>query len=215
MTRDAFLVGLVTLIVTIDPVGLIPVFLSLTRGASHAERRSIALRAAIVTFAILSFFVLAGSWLLRWLEVSLAAFRISGGLLLFWISFEMVFEKRAQREQQTADVALGKDRIRDVAAVPLAIPLMAGPGAITAVILLASRSDASALAFVSLLALIAMVTLVCYLVFLAAARLSTLLGATGNHVLSRMLGVVLSALAVQFVIDGLRTVFSAPVVPAG
>jgi multiple antibiotic resistance protein len=210
MTREAFLVGLVTLLVTIDPVGLIPVFLSLTRGVDRAARSLIALRASAVAFAILSFFVLAGDWLLRWLEVSLAAFRISGGLLLFWIAFEMVFEKRAEREQQTADVALGKDRIRDVAAVPLAIPLMAGPGAITAVILLASKSDGKLMSVASLLGLIAIVVAICYIVFLAATRLAHLLGATGQHVLSRMLGLLLSALAVQFVVDGLRALLSAP-----
>ncbi len=210
MTREAFLVGLVTLLVTIDPVGLIPVFLSLTRGMDRAARGSIALRAAVVAFAILSFFVLAGDWLLRWLQVSLAAFRISGGLLLFWIAFEMVFEKRAEREQQTADVALGKDRIRDVAAVPLAIPLMAGPGAITAVILLAAKSDGTIMSLASLLGLIAVVVAVCYIVFLAATRLAHLLGATGQHVLSRMLGLLLSALAVQFVADGLRALLSVP-----
>jgi multiple antibiotic resistance protein len=210
MTREDFLVGLVTLLVTIDPVGLIPVFLSLTRGLDRAARGAIALRAACVAFLILSFFVLAGDWLLRWLAISLAAFRISGGLLLFWIAFEMVFEKRAEREQQTADVAMGRDRIRDVAAVPLAIPLMAGPGAITAVILLASRGDGGVMSFASLLGLIAIVTLVCYIVFLAAARLAHLLGATGQHVLSRMLGLLLSALAVQFVVDGLRALLSAP-----
>jgi multiple antibiotic resistance protein len=208
MTRESFLVGLVTLLVTIDPVGLIPVFLSLTRGS---DRAAVALRASVVAFLILSFFVLAGDWLLRWLSVSLAAFRISGGLLLFWIAFEMVFEKRAEREQQTADVAVGKDHIRDVAAVPLAIPLMAGPGAITAVILLAAQGDGQLLSLASLLGLIAIVTGVCYLVFLAAGRLAHLLGATGQHVLSRMLGLLLSALAVQFVADGMRALLSAPV----
>jgi multiple antibiotic resistance protein len=209
MTREDFLVGLVTLLVTIDPVGLIPVFLSLTRDLDRAARGAIALRASWVAFIILSFFVLAGDWLLRWLAISLAAFRISGGLLLFWIAFEMVFEKRAEREQQTADVAIGRDRIRDVAAVPLAIPLMAGPGAITAVILLASRGDGRVMSLASLLGLIAIVTLICYLVFLTAARLAHLLGATGQHVLSRMLGLLLSALAVQFVADGLRALLSA------
>jgi multiple antibiotic resistance protein len=209
MTREDFLVGLVTLLVTIDPVGLIPVFLSLTRDLDRAARGAIALRASWVAFIILSFFVLAGDWLLRWLAISLAAFRISGGLLLFWIAFEMVFEKRAAREQQTADVAIGRDRIRDVAAVPLAIPLMAGPGAITAVILLASRGDGRVMSLASLLGLIAIVTLICYLVFLTAARLAHLLGATGQHVLSRMLGLLLSALAVQFVADGLRALLSA------
>lgn len=210
MTREAFLVGLVTLLVAIDPVGLIPVFLSLTRNMDRAARGAIAFRASCVAFAILSFFVLAGDWLLRWLEVSLAAFRISGGLLLFWIAFEMVFEKRAERERQTADVAVSKDHIRDVAAVPLAIPLMAGPGAITAVILLASKSDGSIVSLSSLLGLIAIVVASCYGVFLAAARLAHLLGATGQHVLSRMLGLLLSALAVQFVADGLRALLSAP-----
>lgn len=208
MDADSFLIGLVTLFVTIDPIGLIPVYLSLTQNASPQARRATALRACVIAFVILGFFLLAGSWLLRWLEVSLAAFRISGGFLLFWIAFEMVFEKRAARERRTADEALGEDHLRDVAAVPLAIPLMAGPGAITAVILLASKGDGDALALATLLGLIAVVTSLCFVAFLAASRLSHLLGATGNHVLSRMLGVLLSALAVQFVIDGVRTAFA-------
>jgi multiple antibiotic resistance protein len=210
MNRDELFVGLVTLLVTIDPVGLIPAYLSLTRGLDWRERNGVAARASIVAFIVLGFFVLAGSWVLRWLEISLAAFRISGGLLLFWIAFEMVFEKRAAREQQRADVARDKDRVRDVAAVPLGIPLMAGPGAITAVILLASRGDGHALAYAALLGLIGIVMGVCYAVFLASARLAHLLGETGQHVLSRMLGVLLSALAVQFVADGLRAMISAP-----
>ena len=207
MTGDAFIVGFVTLFVTIDPIGLAPVFLTLTGRLDAAARRASAFKASIYAFAILSFFIIAGDWLLRWLEVSLAAFRISGGLLLFWIAFEMIFERRADRDEQTADVALGKDRIRDVAAVPLAIPLMAGPGAITAVILLASENQRDLLGLVSLLGLVALVACVCLLVFLAAARLARLLGTTGQHVLSRMLGVILSALAVQYVVDGIRALW--------
>ncbi len=119
--------ALVTLLVTLDPPGLAPIFLSLTRGMSATERRQVAWRACLIAFCIMAFFAIAGDALLRLLGVTLPAFRIAGGLLLFWIAFEMVFERRNARKQQTADVAITQDHIRNVAAFPLAIPLMAGP----------------------------------------------------------------------------------------
>ena len=121
------------------------------------ERRRVAARAALIAFCILAFFGLGGEVLLRLLGVGLPAFRIAGGLLLFWIAFEMVFERSSDRKQHTAEVAITQDHIRNVAAFPLAMPLMAGPGAITAMILLAGRAETSPLALALLLALVAAV----------------------------------------------------------
>ncbi|KQU50949.1 MarC family transcriptional regulator [Bosea sp. Leaf344] len=209
MTLDYLTSALVTLLVTLDPPGLAPIFLSLTRGMSDAERRQVAVRACIIAFGIMAFFGLAGDVVLKALGVSLPAFRIAGGLLLFWISFEMVFERRNERKAQTAQIAITQDHIRNVAAFPLAIPLMAGPGALTAMMLLAGRAEGSWLQFGALAAITALVILSCLVVFLLATPIARLLGVTGNVVLTRLLGVILAALAVQFVIDGVRAVIRA------
>jgi multiple antibiotic resistance protein len=202
MLFDYVSAALVTLLVTLDPVALAPIFVSLTRGMNADERKRVALRASLIAFGILTFFGLGGELLLRLLGVGLPAFRISGGLLLFWIAFEMVFERRNERKQHTADIAITEDHIRNVAAFPLAIPLMAGPGAITAVILLAGRAGGNIAYLSALLILIALGILSCLVVFSAADRVSRWLGVTGNVVLTRLLGVILAGLAVQFIIDG-------------
>jgi multiple antibiotic resistance protein len=207
MLLDFISAALVTLLVTLDPVALAPIFVSLTRGMNAGERRRVSTRASIIAFCILAFFGLGGEVLLRLLGVGIPAFRISGGLLLFWIAFEMVFERRNERKQHTADVAITEDHIRNVAAFPLAIPLMAGPGAITAVILLAGRADGNIVYLTSLLILIALGILSCFLVFSAADRVSRWLGVTGNVVLTRLLGVILAGLAVQFIINGVKDLF--------
>ena len=205
MLLDYISAALVTLLVTLDPVALAPIFVSLTRGMNASERRRVALRASLIAFGILAFFGLGGEILLRLLGVGIPAFRISGGLLLFWIAFEMVFERRNERKQHTADIAITEDHIRNVAAFPLAIPLMAGPGAITAVILLAGRADGNVVALGALIGLIALGVLSCFLVFSAADRVSRWLGVTGNVVLTRLLGVILAGLAVQFIINGIES----------
>lgn len=196
--------ALVTMLVTLDPPGLAPIFLSLTRGMSEGERRQVAIRASIIAFCIMAFFAVAGDVVLKALGVSLPAFRIAGGLLLFWIAFEMVFERRTERKQQTAETAITQDHIRNVAAFPLAIPLMAGPGALTAMILLAGRAHGDPLLLATLAVICGLVVFSCLLVFLTATPIAKLLGVTGNIVLTRLLGVILAALAVQFVIDGIK-----------
>src|SRR5918997_974332 len=201
MLLDYVSSALVTLLVTLDPVALAPIFVSLTRGMTKDERGRVALRASLIAFGILAFFGLGGEVLLRLLGVGIPAFRISGGLLLFWIAFEMVFEPR---KQHTADIAITEDHIRNVAAFPLAIPLMAGPGAITAVILLAGRADGNIAYLSALLILIALGILSCLIVFSAAERVARWLGVTGNVVLTRLLGVILAGLAVQFIINGIE-----------
>src|SRR4051812_39591128 len=133
---DFLTAAVVTLLVVVDPPGLGPIFLGVTRGMTAAQRRSVAWRAAVIATGVLAFFALVGEPFLRLLGITAPAFRIAGGLLLFWIAFEMVFERRSERKASTAEIAITKDHISNVAAFPLAIPLMAGPGAITATMLL-------------------------------------------------------------------------------
>ena len=135
--------------------------------------------------------------------------KLIGGLLLFWIAFEMVFERRGERKAQTAETAITQDHIRNVAAFPLAIPLMAGPGALTAVMLLAGRAEGEATLLAALAAITALVIGTCLLIFFGASSIARLLGVTGNVVLTRLLGVILAALAVQFVIDGIHAAIRA------
>jgi len=201
---DYFTSALVTLLVTVDPPGLAPLFLGVTPGMSKAERRQVAIRAVIIAFAIMAASGLVGAQLLSALGIGLPAFRTAGGLLLFWIAFEMVFGRRNDRKSEQANTAITIDHIRNVAAFPLAIPLMAGPGALTATILLAGRAEGDLLRLAVLMAVIAGVMLSCLVVFLAAGRIAGWLGVTGNVVLTRLLGVILAALAVQFVADGVR-----------
>jgi multiple antibiotic resistance protein len=204
MIYDFAAAALVTLLVTLDPPGLAPIFLSVTRGMSDAQRRVVAIRASVIAFALLAFFALAGDALLKVLGVSLPAFRIAGGLLLFWIAFEMVFERRNERKQNTAEVAITKDHIQNVAAFPLAIPLMAGPGALTAMMLLAGRAGGDPWMLSLLVGIAALVVVSCTVTFFLATPISRLLGVTGNVVLTRLLGVILAAMAVQFVVDGVK-----------
>ena len=140
--------------------------------------------------------------MLKLVGIGVPAFRIAGGLLLFSIAYEMLFDRRSQRQGSVAQNALTADQARNIAAFPLAIPLMAGPGAITATILLASSARPSPVSFAGLIAMILAVVAICYAVFRAAGPLSNALGVTGNTVLQRLLGVLLSAMAVQFVVDG-------------
>ena len=202
MALDFLKTALVTLLVTLDPPGLAPLFIGLTLGMTKAAKREVALRASVIAFVILAAFALGGRFVLGALGVTIPAFRIAGGLLLFYIAFDMLFALKAERRSEIVTDAMAIDHIRNVAAFPLAIPLMAGPGSITATMLLADRASGDWLTLAGLLAIIALAMAVSLVALLAAERLSGLLGATGRVVLTRMLGVVLAALAVQFAIDG-------------
>lgn len=203
MPLEFLIPALVTLVVVVDPVGLVPTFIGVTEGLPATARRSVALRASLIAALILAGAALIGDWLLRSLSIGLPAFRIAGGLLLFSIASEMVFGVRIVRQTQQAEEAI-EEHVRNIAAFPLAIPLMAGPGAITATVLLAGRAGGDVLKLSLLLAVIVAVVALCLLVFTFAGRIARLLGVTGNTVLSRLLGVLLAALAVQYVIDGVR-----------
>lgn len=193
----------VTLFVVVDPIGLVPSFIAVTHGLPARAQRKVALRASLIAAIILAGSALIGDWLLRTLSITLPAFRIAGGLLLFSIASEMVFGVRVARQSQQAEEAI-EERMRHIAAFPLAIPLMAGPGAITATLLLAGRTGGASDRLALLLGVIALVLAICFMVFTVAARIARVIGITGNVVLSRLLGVLLAALAVQYVIDGVR-----------
>ncbi len=199
-----FLVSaIVTLVVVVDPIGLVPSYLSVTRGMSRALRRRVAFRASLIAALILIGFALAGNWFLAQLAITLPAFRIAGGLLLFAVASEMVLGIRTERESKEAEQAL-EDRARNIAAFPLAIPLMAGPGAITATLLLSVRAAGEPVMLAGLIGVVVVVASICFLAFVLAEPIERLLGTTGNIVLTRLLGVLLAALAVQFVIDGIK-----------
>jgi multiple antibiotic resistance protein len=199
--------ALLTLFVVVDPIGLAPTFLAVTDGLPRTARRAVAARASIIAGAILIGAALIGNWLLDTLAISLAAFRIAGGLLLFSIASQMVFGVRMRREGEEAEQAI-EEHVRNVAAFPLAIPLLAGPGAITAAVLLAGRAEGNVVLIGVLIAVVVLVAAACLATFLFAERISGLLGMTGNIVLSRLLGVLLAALAVQYVVDGIRSILA-------
>ena len=196
----------VTLLVTVDPIGTAVMFLGLTTPATHPHRHGMAWRGTLLATAILLAFAVAGQLLLDMMGISLAAFRIAGGLLLFVLATDMVLALHSGIRSTTEPEQEEAARSRDVAVFPLAIPLLAGPGALTSIMLL--MGEASGLAAQSrVLAALALVMGLALIALLAAAQVSRLLGITGANVVTRVLGVVLAALATQFVIDGVRESF--------
>ncbi|MGN6461197.1 MAG: MarC family protein [Pseudolabrys sp.] len=203
---DYLVAATVTLVVVMDPFGLVPIFLAVTQSIPKAARQQVALRAAVLAAIILAGAALIGDWLLRALSISLPAFRIAGGLLLFSIASEMVFGVRIRRQSEDAEKAIDEE-VRNISAFPLAIPLMAGPGAITATVLLSGRAASEPMLLALLLGVIVLVCLLCFVLFIAAERIRTVMGGTANVVLERLLGVLLAALAVQFVVDGAKAIW--------
>lgn len=204
---DYLLEAFVTLFVTVDPLGLAPLFIGLTAGLGADDRRHVALRATGIATGILVAFALIGGKLLALLGISLPAFRIAGGLLLFSTAFQMVFSQKEPRDKTDADRAVTLDHVRDIAAFPLAIPLLAGPGAISASILAASKAP-SYTALGAFVGLIVAVMAICLAVFLAADPIDRRIGETGRIVIGRLLGLLLAALAVQFVADGVKAILA-------
>jgi multiple antibiotic resistance protein len=207
--QDYVTSALATLLVIADPIFMSALFLGLTQHLDKAQRREVAWRGTLIAFCILLGAGLGGARLLDLLGISLSAFRIAGGLLLLSAAAEMVFDRRGNRQQDIATKAVTVDHVRNIAAFPLAIPLMAGPGGITAMILLAGKANGDTSKLMALYAVAGIVMFACYLAFLAAERISMALGITGRAVISRLLGIILAALAVQFVIDGVETLLTA------
>lgn len=203
---DSMINAFTTLLVTVDPPGLAPLFLGLTQGMTRGERKQVAVRGSLIAFAILAVFALFGASILGALGISMGAFRIAGGLMLFVISFEMIFEKRNERKEKTTDAAITKDHIHNLAVFPLAIPLIAGPGAISATVLIAGTMDGVA-GKVQLIGVIAVCLALVFAALILAERLNRFLGVTGRALLTRLLGVLLAALSVQFVVDGVKSAF--------
>ncbi len=201
---DAMLNIFVTLLVIIDPAGVLPIFLSVTAGMTGGERRSVAFKSVTIAFALLIVFALAGNVVLETLGITIHAFRIAGGMLLFYIAFEMIFEKRQARHEKASQTAITKDDISNIAVFPMAIPMIAGPGAISATILLAGKTGNDWEAFGVLIGLIACVMALLLITFLLGNTVDKALGVTGRNILTRLMGVLLAALSVQFVADGIR-----------
>jgi MarC family membrane protein len=206
MNVELIINAFVTIIVMFDPPGLAAIFLGLTTGMTRGQRLQVAMRGTITSAGILAVFAIAGASILNILGISLGAFRIAGGLLLFWIAFEMIFEKRHERQEKSAERAITKDHISNVAVFPLAIPLIAGPGAISAVILLAGSFYAP-VERAGLIGVIIAASLVLFAFLVIAERIDQFLGDTGRTILTRLLGVILAALSVQFVVDGIKQAF--------
>lgn len=200
---ELYISAFITFFVVIDPPGCAPIYAGLTTDASAAQRRSMAIRAVGIAGAILLGFALFGEDLLRALHISLDAFKIAGGIMLFLIALEMVFEKRTQRREDRAQQVIEDAEAEDVAAFPMAMPMIAGPGSIASVMLLMSQNSGltSALVVLGALATILAVTLIA---LLAAGPLMRVMGAKIEAVITRLLGVLLAALATQFVLDGLE-----------
>jgi len=195
-----------SLFVVIDPVGVAPIFLALAGGRAEAERRSIARRAVVVAGGILLSFLVGGSWLLGQIGISLDAFRVAGGLLMFAIARDMVF---VQRERETKEEEQEAHAKEDITVFPLAIPLIAGPGALASVMILAGEARGHQFGFAIVLAMTAAVLVLVYVALRMSALLARLLGRTGVNVVTRVLGVLLAALAVEYVASGARGLWRA------
>ena len=204
---ELFVSSFVTFFVVIDPPGCAPIFASLTSGTTAAHRRAMALRSVAIASGILLFFGLFGEDLLDALGISLAAFRIAGGIMLFLIALEMVFERRTARRESRVQEVNASPEHEDISVFPMAIPMIAGPGSIASIMLLMARSNGldQSLVVLGSLAAILILTL---LALLAAAPLMRFLGHKVEAMITRILGVILAALAAQFVIDGINVSFA-------
>lgn len=201
MELATIITAFATLFVVIDPIGLTPVFVALTHGATPQERRAIASRAALVAIGILTLFGLFGESVLGFIGISMPAFRIAGGILLFITALDMLFERRGKRREDQA-----AERV-DPSVFPLALPLIAGPGAIASMILLSGQSRDWADLLAVHLVMVATVS-AAFVMFLVSGLLERILGKTGINVVTRLLGMLLAALSVQFVVDGVLDIAS-------
>ena len=200
---ELFGTAFITLAVIVDPPGCAPIFASLTAGTDAAHRRKMAIRSSLVAMFVLLFFSLLGKALLDTLGITLPAFRLAGGIMLFMIALDMVFEKRTERREERAEEIKGTPEAEDISVFPMAIPMIAGPGAIASVMLLMSRAHDWNERAVVLGAIVAVIVLT-LLALLAAGPLMRMIGAKLEAMITRILGVILAALAAQFVVDGLK-----------
>jgi multiple antibiotic resistance protein len=196
----------VVFFVVVEPISLIPLFAGLTEGASPAYQRNMAGKATAIALGICVLFALAGAKFLQIMGIELSSFRIAGGTLLFLISLEMVFARTSGTRSTTPEQEEAKKR-EDISVFPLAFPFIAGPGALATILLTAGEIWGKPALFAGFLGVVALVIVLCWGLMLAAPRLMNVLGVTGANVMSRLSGVVLAALAVQFIVDGVRGSF--------
>jgi len=205
---ETFLYAFVALLVIFDPPGTAAIFIAITPRDSDAKRREQAVRAVGISFAVLAGFALGGEWLMRAMGVTLPAFQVAGGILLFLLATDMVMVRdsglRRTTERETAEA----ERETDIAVFPLAIPLIAGPGAMTTMVLLRGRAGDDPWLLAALGAALAVALLVTLVSLLAAKRLMRLLGETGTNVIGRVLGLIVAALAAQITLDGVRAILA-------
>lgn len=207
METAALITAFTTLFVIIDPIGLTPIYIALTNGMSPKHRRGIAIRACLVGAALLIVFGIFGEAILNFVGISMPAFRIAGGILLFITALEMLFQRRQKRRESNAEEA--HEDFDDPSVFPLGIPLIAGPGSLTTMILLTDGAKTSSMLW-AIFAVMIMIVLIVFIFFQLAPSIEKLLGKTGIIVVTRLLGMLLAALAVQFVITGLIEAFSGP-----
>jgi multiple antibiotic resistance protein len=197
----------VVFFVVVDPISLIPLFAGLTVGASHRYKKRMAGKASMIALGICVMFALAGARFLDIMGISLNSFRIAGGTLLFLIALDMVFARPSGTRSTTSEREEAQKR-EDISVFPLAFPFIAGPGALATILLTAGEVGAQPLLFAGFLAIVALVLIVCWILMLATPRLMKVLGVTGANVVSRLSGVILAALAVQFIVDGIHGSFA-------
>ncbi len=204
MLEQLFFSAFITLFVLIDPPGCAPIYAGLTADASRAQTLSMALRASVIATGILVGFGLFGARLLAAMHIQLDSFRIAGGIMLFLIALDMVLDRNTERRSERAEaVKASRPVVKDVAVFPMAMPILAGPGSIAATMLLTARASGPTEMAVILAALV-IVMAMAFVSMLAARPIIRLLGAQIEAVVTRLLGVLLAALAVQFVVDGLK-----------
>lgn len=207
MMWNVIIPAFATLFVIIDPIGLTPVFVGLTKGTDQAHRRKMALRGVMIGGTVLLFFAFMGSDFLNMLGIDLSSFRIAGGAMLFLIAVEMVFQRRSSRRSESANKVAEEITPDDISVFPIAIPLISGPGAITSIMLLMGEQAGNFQGQMTVLAVLGVVLLIVLTLFFLSERLEKIMGKTISEIFTRLLGILLAALAVQFIIDGLLTAF--------
>lgn len=203
--EDAFIAAFIALFVIVDPIGIAPVFAGLTQGTTDSHKRKMAIKGTIIGTLILLFFALVGKPFLNALGITMNGLRVAGGIMLFIIALEMVMEKRTERKQESAEKL--DHYFEDIAVFPVALPLLAGPGSIATIMLLMTSYENDLAAQGAIVAALGVVMLITLIVFFMASKVMNWLGPTVNAVLTRLLGVILAALAAQYILDGLKNTF--------
>lgn len=204
---DIAIQAFVTLFVIIDPIGAIPVFIGLTDGTTYKHRRLMAIKAVLIALGVLALFAISGDWIFKTLGIAMYSFTVCGGIMLFLIALEMVFEKRNPRRERSANKMVEDIQEEDISVFPMAIPLLAGPGTITSLILLMSKHQEDVASQVMVFGVLVIVLLICLVLFLSSEFISKTFGDTFTNILTRLFGIVLAALSVQFIFDGIGKAF--------